>query len=188
MLGVRDTLLTASLLLGLIAAPVSQARAQWISHVHGPDVFGNTTVTAAAISSTGNGLVVQCDAKNTLDVAFLVPATEAELSQLAQSIPAELLVKVDTGPVKKFAAQITQWNNKFMGIVAKGRTPALVALVRAIGAATATVDVGVDIFGQQQSDSFGALGSTASIAVVIKNCALDKIVAPSPKGGNPPTQ
>ncbi len=43
------------------AAP---ARAQWMVNAKGPDVFGNTTVVAAAMAGSGDGIVVQCDQDN----------------------------------------------------------------------------------------------------------------------------
>jgi hypothetical protein len=80
----------------------SEADANWSVSTQGPDVFGNTTVIAVDQSVNGDGLVIQCNQKDTLEVALLVPATPSELDQLSKNgspMPATFLIKVDNSPV-----------------------------------------------------------------------------------------
>jgi hypothetical protein len=53
-------------LLGLMSSP---AFAEWSARVEGPDVFGNTTVHASEMSIR-EGLVVQCDQNDQLNIAW----------------------------------------------------------------------------------------------------------------------
>jgi hypothetical protein len=171
-----------ALLTVLVLATSAPAWAQWGARVDGPDVFGTTKVIAAVSSASGDGLVVQCDGKDALLLAYIMPGTPSELSELSQAgtgVPIDLLVKAGNDAVRTFTAQLSRWNNKYMGVVAQGRTPELVAMVRAIGAASGRISVGVDFLGHKQSESFGADGSTAAMNTAVKDCNLDK-VAKSP--------
>jgi hypothetical protein len=159
---------------------------QWSVRVNGPDVFGTTTVLAAVDSNQSqNGFVVQCRGEDSLFLAYILPATPSELDAMSKpgsSVPAELLVKVDNGPVEKLGAQLRQWNAHFLGIVAEGRTADIAAAVRAVGTANGTINVGADILGAKQADSFDAQGSTAAMNTVVKDCKLDDIDTGSPDG------
>ena len=107
------------------------------------------------------------------------------MSKPGSGVPADLLVKVDNGPVEKLDAQLRQWNDRFLGIVAEGRTPDILAAVRAIGAANGTINVGADVSGARQTDSFDAQGSTAAMNTVVKNCKLDDVGDGSPDNPKP---
>lgn len=158
------------------AAP---AEAQWFVRANGPDVFGNTTVVAGTADGSGNDIVVQCD-QNSLYIAFISPATASEmdeLSNLSSGIPSTMYLKVDQQHVQKFDAELRQWNNTMAGVVASGRTQVMVAELSAIGAGTDTLDVGVDVFGSRQSDSFSLAGSTNAMNTAIKDCKLDAVTA-----------
>ena len=138
------------------------------------------TVVAAVTSDSQDGLVVQCDDKDTLDIAYLSPGTKSELDTMSQdgsAVPAELFVKVNQGGVQKLDAVMKQWNNKYLGFVASGRTPDMVAVVKAIGAANNHISIGVEIAGEKQAKSFDAAGSTSAMSTVIKDCKLDAIKA-----------
>ena len=159
----------------LVLACAAPAEAQWVVHANGPDVFGNTTVVAAAANGSGDGMVVQCDQKK-LYVALISRGTSSEmdeLSKLSTGIPAMLYLKVDQGPVRKFDAEMRQWNNTMLGVVATGRTLAMVAELREIGAGTQTLDVGTDVLGSRATDSFGLLGSTNAMETAVKDCKLN---------------
>jgi hypothetical protein len=83
-----------------------------------------------------------------------------------------LLIKVDSGAVAKFDAHLRQWNNTFLGVVVEGRTPDVLAEVRAISAASSAINVGVEIMGRKQSEAFGTIGSTNAMNTVTKSCKL----------------
>lgn len=175
----------AALLIGSIVFS-HPAQAQWASNVTGPDVFGNTTVIATVSSETGNALVIQCNQNDTLDLAFISPATPADLDALSKTnvtIPAQLLVKVDQGHVVTFNAQLQQWNNNYVGVVASGRTTDIVSIVNEIGKATSQISVGTEIMGNQTSDTFGTDGSTAAMNTASTSCKLGDITA-SPNADN----
>ena len=164
------------------------AHADWGSRAMPPDVFGNTTAIATDTSATGDALVVQCNSKDSLDLAIVSPATKSELDMMSRpgaGIPGLLLVRADQGPVSKFAAVIQQWNNTYIGIVASGRTTDLVATIHAIGNAKTNISVGSEVAGDQHSETFSAAGSTAAIATLIKACKLDDITAAPNDTGKP---
>ena len=157
---------------------VSPAEAQWSAQVTGPDVFGNTTVLAAVDSANGDGLVVQCDQNSELDLAYIIPGTPSEMDEATKSdvdIPADLLLKVDSGQVIKLSAQLKPWNNSYLGVVASGRTTDIVAAIKAIEGANDEISVGAEILGNQQSDAFDAGNSTSSMNTAMTDCKLDSI-------------
>jgi hypothetical protein len=175
----------------LTVSASAPACAQWFARAQRPDVFGKSTVIAEENNPSGDGLVVQCDTSGYLGLALISPGTPSELDQMSKAgatVPAKLLVKVDSGAVKKFDAQFRQWNNTYLAVAAEGRTPDLVATIRAIGAATDTIDVGTDILGDQESESFDATGSTAAMNTVVKDCKLDEVAPPPAAGATTPTQ
>jgi hypothetical protein len=153
---------------------------QWSTQIKGPDVFGETTVIASIEDDLEQVLVIQCSSSEPIKLAILseVPQDEMnKLSELGGSIPIDLLVKVDSGAVQKFEAQIMQWNNKYMGTVFTGRTPEIVALIRSIGNAKHTINVGAEKDGNRAGSpaTFGVIGSASAVNTVIKNCNLDQI-------------
>ncbi|MGH7103662.1 MAG: hypothetical protein ACREFJ_14825 [Acetobacteraceae bacterium] len=108
------------------------------------------------------------------------PAAPSEMDQLAglpSGIPSTIYLKVEQQSVQKFDAELRGWNNTIAGVVASGRTPAMVAELKAIGAGTDTLSVGVDVFGSRQSNCFGLGGSTNAMATAIKDCKLDSITS-----------
>ncbi len=175
--------------MAVVLTAVTPANAQWAVKASGPDVFGNEKVIALVPSNSGDTLVVQCNQSDSLYVAMIERGTADELNQLSTSsgIPAELLVRVDHGPVQKFDAMLRQWNTRYLGIVASGRRSDIVALIRDIGAANQKIYVGTEIFGSQDSASFGVIGSGNAMSTVIKDCKLGDIKAsPSGSGGGIP--
>jgi hypothetical protein len=160
-------------LLALSLGYPGRASAQWTAQVTGPDVFGNTKVVAGIMSFSGDGLIVQCDA-DSLDLVWVVAAPEAligEWVKTGNTTPASLAIRVDAAPVETFDAQITIWNNTHMGIIAHSQ-PQTLDTIRKISAAKRTVDVGAEILGSKQSESFGTFGSTSAMSSVTKNCKL----------------
>lgn len=174
----KGRLCISGITFALLTMGCGLAHAQWSSQVTGPDVFGNTTVLATVDNADGNGLVVQCDQNNTLDLAYIIPGTPSELDELSKagtSIPADLLVKVDHGQVMKFSAEFKAWNNTYIGIVASGRTTDIVAAIKAMGAAASQISVGAVIAGTQQSDSFDVENSTSTMNTATLDCKLSNI-------------
>ncbi len=164
------------ILLGVGLAPA--ARAQWYAHASQPDVFGNRTVDAFVVAgSSGDALVVQCDQKDALDLAYIFPATPKELDSIGEmsEIPVKLFLKVDNGAVITLAATMRGWNSTRGGFVVSGRLYATVKAIQEIGTARTVIGVGVDVAGNKQSDNFGATGSTTAMQTVIKDCKLADI-------------
>jgi hypothetical protein len=170
----KSALLLTMGLLALTLGYPGTASAQWTAEVTGPDVFGATTVVAAVMLGSGDGLIVQCDADSlNLVRAMAVPeAVTAEWEKTGGTKPASLAIRVDSGSVETFDAQIAFWNNTHLGIIAHGRTPQILDMIRQIGAAKNTVDVGAEIAGSKPSESFGTIGSSSAMSSVMKNCKL----------------
>ena len=66
--------LVAAVLVAGLFAPAA-ADAQWTAQAGAPDVFGNRTVVAVAGAMNGDGLTIQCNQKDTLEIAYLFPET-----------------------------------------------------------------------------------------------------------------
>lgn len=164
----------------------AHAHAQWIAQATPPDVFGNQTVNAATAALNGDGLSVQCNQKDALNLAYVFPATPTEMDQLtsASGVPITFLLKVDEGPVQKFDGTLQPWNNNHAAFVVSGRNYPIFQAIKAIGSAQATIGVGVEFLGNQQSDNFGVSGSTAAMAAVIKGCDLNAIKPDQAPTGN----
>lgn len=181
--------LVFSMLLGGGAVPA--AHAQWLAHASQPDVFGNRTVNAVTAASSGDALAIQCNQKDSLNLAYIFPATPSELDELSSSggIPVTLLLKVDNNSVMKLNANARPWNRKFGGFVASGRSYKIVKAIQEIDNAQQNISVGVTLMGNQQSDNFSPIGSTAAMNTVTQDCKLDSIKpdqTPAPTSGQAP--
>jgi hypothetical protein len=140
----------------------------WNATVEGPDVFGVTKV----IASEGNQrelLVVQCDSKDALHIAYIFAKKEFEDLPTA---PATLLVQANGDEPHKLDATLRVWNDNYGGVVASGRDADLLAVLKKIGAAKGKVNVGYEAKGHQWSASFSSRGSTKAIERVIEGCKL----------------
>ena len=184
----RATKRAIAVALSVMSAGTS-ADAQWVVRANGPDVIGNEKVVAIAPSDSGDALIVQCDQTSSLYIALIERGTSSEMNQLSEissGIPAELLIRVDQNPVQKFDAKLRQWNTRFLGVVARGRTPDMVAVLRQIGTGQRRISVGTEVLGSQESDSFGVMGSANAINQVLKDCKLNdvKSAPPDSKGAN----
>lgn len=158
----------------------SSAHAQWFAHASKPDVFGNQTVDAFSVATSGDGLVVQCNAKNTLQLAYIFSVTSNELNEMSNvgGLPVTLLLKVDNGAVMKLAAKLKPWNNTHGGFVVSGRSYPTVEAIKEIASATSNISVGVNFLGNEQSDNFGPANSTAAMNVAMQDCKLGDIKPP----------
>lgn len=175
-------LATAAFLMAL-TVPIA-AHAQWFAQAGAPDVFGNRTVNAAGANPNGDGLAIQCNQKDSLELAYVFPVTPTEMDQLSSGsgLPVTLLLKIDSAPVQKFDATLQSWNNDHAAFVVSERSYPLVQIIKAIGGAQKTIAVGAEFGGNQQSDNFGVIGSTAAMATVVKGCDLDAIKPDQPAG------
>ncbi|SIQ22768.1 MULTISPECIES: hypothetical protein [Acidiphilium] len=176
----------ATLIAGFYLFSSQVALAQWGARVQGPDVFGATTVVAATGNSSEDGLVIQCDNKHSLYIAYIIPGRKSELNEMSQAdsgIPVTLLMKIDSNPVVKFKAELKMWNNTYLGIVTSGRRTKLFDIIKSLATAKTNVSVGADLMGSKQSDTFGVSGSTAAMSTVTKDCALNNI-KPDPSNNN----
>ena len=155
----------------LLSATATATRADWPANVDGPDVFGNTRVVAGS----GDGrerLVVQCDQKDMLFVAYLVRKREFEKIATA---PADLLIQTDGGTPTKLIASLRNWNDNYLAVSAEGRTTQMLTLIQAIAAARGKINIGAVVNGNQLSASFGSSGSRVAMEKVISGCKLDAI-------------
>jgi hypothetical protein len=169
--------LASSLFIVATSLPLGAAWAQqWQVRVTGPDVFGNTKVIAVVEGPNDDALVVQCDAKDQLELAYIEAVPSSEISQaVGKSVPETFLIKAGSGNVQKFDAILQVWNNTHFGTGVSGRTPQLIAVLNAIGTATGAINIGVEsAAGDTTSQTFSAAGSTAVMHTVITNCNLQQ--------------
>ena len=154
-----------------LSVTAGSARADWGVRVDGPDVFGDTTVVAVSEGQKGN-FVIQCNQTDQLDVAYTIKKKEFDT---VEARPADLLVQVDGGRPTKLPAILDNWNDNYIGIAVKDRSPDLVALIRAIGNAKHAINIGILVGSIRESDTFEAVGSTHAMTQVIQGCKLDNI-------------
>ena len=154
----------------LLAAPVPAKC--WDAQVEGPDVFGNVKVVASEARSLSEGLVVQCDSKGELLLAYIFRKKEFEAVSTA---PATLLVSTEANKVLTLRAELRDWNDNYAGIVASEVKEDIISAIVAIQTAKAKIEVGVEINGNQISGSFGSRGSSKSMSKVIQNCKLQPL-------------
>ncbi len=165
-----------AVILFVTAGTNTRAWAQWVAHVEGADAYGEPTFVAVSGARSGDALLVLCDQKNLLALAYLMPGTPTELTEMSKSgaeMPVTLLVKIGDGSQTRFDAELRRWNNKYLAAIAGGRTPELVGIVREIGASAKAISVGMDIFGDNQSETFSSTGSAAAMGKAMKDCKLD---------------
>jgi hypothetical protein len=165
-----------TIILFVSAATSGGAWAQWVAHVEGADAYGEPAFVAVSAARSGDALLVLCDQTKLLALAYLMPGTPTELAQMSQpgtEMPVTLLVRIGNGVSISFDARLRRWNSKYLGAIAGGRTRELVRIVHEIGAATAAISVGMDIFGDKQTESFSSAGSAAAMKLAVKNCKLD---------------
>ncbi len=166
----------AAIMLAVVAASSTPARAQWVAHVGAADAFGEPTVLAVDAHPSGDALLLLCDRTHLLSLAYLMPGTPTELVEMAQpgaALPVTLRVRIGNGAQRQFDAKLRRWNGTYLGAIAGGRTAELVAMVRRLGAATEPIHVGLDILGDKQSEQFGSAGSAAAMAMAMQQCKLD---------------
>jgi hypothetical protein len=155
-------------MLGLMAAPAS---AEWSARVEGPDVFGNTKVHASELS-LNDGLIVHCDQKDELNVAYIF--RKKEFDQLPKAT-GEFFIQTDGGQPVKMTAGLRNWNDNFGGIVVSGRNAEVVAILRSIASARSKINIGATINGNQISATFGSQGSKGAMEKAIRSCKLDEL-------------
>lgn len=147
---------------------MGQARAQWSAHKEGPDVFGTTKVIAVT-SGDRQSLVVQCNDKDELYIAYIF--LKKKFDEVSTS-PADLLFQIDGATPTHLAAEIRNWNDDYAGVVADGRSPEIVNVLRSIRDGHVRINVGVIVAGNRDSASFETSGSTSALEDVIAGCKL----------------
>lgn len=168
MIFVRRAILTA----GFIGA-LSSTAAAWTINVDGPDVFGKMKALAAEGSDT-EGLVVQCDSKDELDLAYIFKADKPDEISEAE---ANLYIQTNGNAPVKLQATIRGWNSAYGGVVAAGRTAEIVHEIEAIRDAKGPIQIGAEVDGNQVSASVTSNGSTAVMQRLIDACKLSDIVS-----------
>jgi hypothetical protein len=165
-----------SVVLFVAGGTSGRAWAQWAAHVEGADAFGEPAFVAVSAAHSGDALLVLCDQTKLLSLVYLMPGTPTELAQMSKpgtELPVTLLVRIGNGASTRLDAQLRRWNGKYLGAIAGGRTAELVGIVHEIGNATGAIGVGLDIFGDQGTESFSSAGSADAMNLATKNCKLD---------------
>lgn len=135
-----------TLALAAAAAVTATQAFAWGTHVEGPDVFGVTTVIALD-EAARDSLVVQCDSKDQLVIAMISRKKEFEETPVS---PATLLIQVDGATPVILEAVLREWNDNYAGVIATaGRSPDLIAVVKAIQSGKSKINAGVDISGNR---------------------------------------
>jgi hypothetical protein len=122
-----------------------------------------------------DSLVVQCDSKETLFVAYVLRKKEFE--EVTEA-PAMLYIQGSSASSLKLEATIRTWNDNYAEVVAVGRIPELMAVIAEIKDSKGKVNVGYDISGNQDSASFSSRGSTKAMQRVIDGCKPSDIPLP----------
>jgi hypothetical protein len=149
------------------------AHANWVTNKTGPDVFDTTTVVSIAVGGSKN-FVVQCDDKDQLTIALIFPKKKFEE---VYETPAELLIQSDHGATSHLLAELRSWNDDYAGVVAEGRTPEVIKILRDIRLEHEKLNAGIVVGGLRDSASFEADGSTNAMDIVFKDCKLGDAVS-----------
>ncbi|UNC13493.1 hypothetical protein FE249_04215 [Acidiphilium multivorum] len=149
---------------------IKNACAQWISNVSGPDVFGNTKVESVGIGN-GYGLNISCDDKGKISLNVLISLGGLS-SDDVQSIPVNVLIKVDDGKIYHFRGVSGTWNEKFMAIEVSKPRKDIYELIQDISVAKEKINVGIENNSNKDSFSIGVYDSTNAMNKVIKFCKL----------------
>jgi hypothetical protein len=142
--------------------------------VEGPDVFGATKAWAIEDGSQ-DSLVVQCDSEDDLYIAYITPKKPFEE---IPTVPATLYIQASGEAPLQLDAVLRSWNDNYAGVVASGRDPQLIAVLREIEVAKSKINVGYDISGNRDSSSFGSRGSTQAMKSLFDACQLSDVEAP----------
>jgi hypothetical protein len=148
------------------AGSSTRAWAQWRTQIEGSDASGGTKFIAVSADPSGDALALLCDQTSLLALAYLIPATQTELTEMSKpgaELTVTLLLKIGGSVETSFKAQLRRWNNTYLAAVANGRTPELMGIVREIGASSQAISVGMDIFGDKQSESFDSTDSASAM-------------------------
>jgi hypothetical protein len=155
----------------LLCMGTQETHAEWTAKVEGPDVFGNTKVIAGT-AGRSDSLVIQCDQKDDLYIAFLFRKKEFDK---IPNVSADLLLQSEGGQPMKMSAMLRTWNDNYAGIVVVGRSAENVAVLRTIASALGKINVGAVVNGNQMSAAFGSQGSRSAMDKAIKSCKLDDL-------------
>ena len=151
----------------------TQASYAWEATINGPDVFGKTKVVA----TEGRGrtsLIIQCDSDSELYLAYIF---EKKKFDDINDTPAKLYVKTSPSGPTVLDAQMRDWNDNYAGIVVTGRTKELIEVIALIGNAKAKIEVGYEVLGFQESDSFSSNRSQKTVKTVFDKCKIEKPVS-----------
>ena len=165
----RGTMLAA--LLGCMCLP-SICMAGWLVNTEGPDVFGDTTVTAINPAANGTGLVFKCNQSDLLQIAYVEKSSDLDSGA---SIPATLIIQIGKDAPVSLAASVRKWNDTYAGVVAEGRNADAISLVKALGSARDKLAVGIRIGDSKHTASYDAARSADASRAMLKACRLDSM-------------
>ncbi len=142
----------------------------WETFVEGPDVFGATKAMATE-GTQRDSIVIQCDSKGMLALAYIMRKKEfEEVSETTATL--YIRTSSDATPAK-LEATLREWNDNYGGVVVSGVTPETLAVIRAIGDAKGKIGIGFEARGNQWSAEFSSRGSTKSMSKLLKACDLE---------------
>ncbi len=174
----RATGRLSSVILGTILGilVVEPSEAEWSARTEGPDIFGVTKVVAATEGSDGS-LVIQCDDKEGLSIAYIF--RKKEFDDVVPT-PAELLVQADNAKPLHLAAEVKEWNKNYAGVAADGRAADSIDALQAIRNAHTRINIGVVVGDHKVSASFEVDGSTGAMDSVVAGCKVSPLRHDSP--------
>jgi hypothetical protein len=151
---------------------LSSAAFAWEVFVEGPDVFDKTKVVATE-SNFNEGLTIQCNSDDELLIAYIFK--KKEFDSVAET-PGKILIKVGEAPPMKLDGSLRAWNDNYGGVVASGRDPELVNVIKQIKDAKGKIQIGIEFLGSQASAEVSSRGSTKAMETVLSKCKLESAV------------
>ncbi|MDX1101906.1 hypothetical protein GOL81_21250 [Sinorhizobium medicae] len=148
----------------LLLSGAAQAR-DWGTETK-EDVFtGKQTAVMIAGLSKPMSLYFSCDADHQVRLAVIF-----KVNEVAEDVPATLVMKVDNGEAVKFDVTSYQHNDEYGGFHTVSGNILVADLVKSVGQAKSRLLVGLDIplTGVKDSDEFSIRGSTAAANEFIK--------------------
>lgn len=146
----------------------SSSNAAWVVQTEGPDVFGDTRVTAMNAKDTSHAIWVECNQESKLLVAFM-EKTGAVPDDV--SIPAELAIQVDKRAPVKLPGEMKKWNDNYAGVISEGKTPELVAVVKSMATAKSQISIGFKL-GDKRAAIIVDAGRSSSLVKALEGCKL----------------
>lgn len=156
-------------LIPILLAPVV-AYAQWLTKTS-DDIFNNgkSAMLIGTLNDTNSGVIFDCT-KKSLSISYVEPD---ETSKVEQSVPIDLVVKIDKGDAVKFDAEMFRRNDAALGIEASDEE-AIKPLLKALRDAKQKIIIGLQSKdgGNQHSFTGGVSNSTNAVNKFTDACEI----------------